>query len=51
MFLTQCLIRQTVYLLSYLLTYLLTYLLAPWGKVLREKLTGFQLARNSPHFL
>ena len=37
--------------ITYLLTYLLTDLLTPWSRVLLEKLTGFQLAKNSPHFM
>ena len=28
-----------------------TYLLTPWSGVLLGKLTGSQLARNSPHFM
>jgi hypothetical protein len=32
-------------------TYVLTYLLTPWSRVLREKLTGLQLVKNSPHFM
>ena len=33
------------------LTCLLTYLLTPWGRVLLEKLTGFQLVKNFPAFM
>jgi len=29
---------------------ILTYLLAPWSKVLLEKLTGFQLVKKIPAF-
>ena len=37
----------TAFLLtSYLLTYLQTYLLTPWGRVLVEKLTGFQVVKK-----
>jgi len=28
-----------------------TYLLTPWSRVLLEKLTGFQLVKNSLHFM
>ena len=31
-------------------TYLLAYLLTPWGRVLLEKLTGFQLVKKFPAF-
>ena len=33
-----------------LITYLLTYLLAPWSRVLLEKLTGSQLVKKFPAF-
>jgi hypothetical protein len=36
---------------AYLLTYFLTYVLTSWSTVLREKLTGSQLVKNSPHFM
>jgi len=32
-------------------TCLLTYSLIPWSRILREKLTGFHLVRNSPRFI
>jgi hypothetical protein len=48
---TQCLfIYLLTYLVSYLLTYLLTCLLAPWSRVLHEKLTGYQLVKKFPAF-
>ena len=31
-------------------TYLLSFLLTPWGRVLLEKLTGFQLVKKFPTF-
>jgi hypothetical protein len=39
------------YLLTSFLNCLLTYLLTPWSRVLLEKLTGFQLVKESPHFV
>jgi len=33
------------------LTLPLTYLLTPWSRALLEKLIGFQLVKNSPHFM
>jgi len=38
------------YLLTYLYTYLLTYLVTPWGRVLLEKVTDFQLVKKFPAF-
>jgi len=35
---------------THVLAFLLTYLLTPWGRVLLEKLTGFQLVKKSPAF-
>ena len=35
---------------TYLLTYLLNYLLAPWCRVLLEKLSGLQLLKKFPAF-
>jgi len=35
---------------TYLFTFLLIYLLAPWGTVLLEKLTSFQLVKKFPGF-
>jgi len=32
-------------------TVLYTYLLAPWSRVLFEKLTGCQLVKKFPHFI
>jgi len=37
-------------LVTGLITYLLAYLLAPWSRVLLEKLTGFQLVKKFPVF-
>jgi len=35
---------------TYLLTYLFTRFLTPWGRILLEKLTGFQLVKKFPAF-
>ena len=42
---------QTPHLCSYLLTYFISFLLAPWSRVLLEKLTGFQLVKKIPRIL
>ena len=42
--------RRHTFFLTYLLTYSLTYLLAPWSRVLLEKLTGFHLVKKFPAF-
>jgi len=45
-----CVILCTVCQLVYILYYI-AFLLAPWSRVLLEKLTGSQLVKKFPHFM
>jgi hypothetical protein len=44
-------VGTNVNIILFYILYYIAYLLAPWSRVLLEKLTGSQLVKKFPHFI